>query len=54
MIQPLRRRHRLLIPTLFALVLIAAVLAFTHPAPSRRIDALPSSILPDAEYSGQR
>jgi hypothetical protein len=49
MIQPLRRRHRLLIPALFALVLIVSVLAFMHPAPSSRIDALPSSILPNVE-----
>ena len=54
MIQPLRRRHRLLIPVLLALVVIAAGLVFTHPAPSSRIDALPSSILPNADSAGQR
>jgi hypothetical protein len=53
MIQPLRRRHRLLIPLLMALVMIAAGLVFTHPAGSSRVDALPSS-LHDTEATGQR
>ena len=44
MIRPLRRRHRWIIPALFALVMIAAVLALTHPAPSPRVDALPKEL----------
>jgi hypothetical protein len=53
MIQPLRRRHRLLIPVLLVLVIIAAGVCFTHPATSSRVDALPS-ILHDTETTGQR
>ena len=45
MIRPLRRRHRWIIPGLFLLLVIAAVLAITHPAPSARIDALPPAIV---------
>ena len=45
MIRPLRRRHRWVIPGLFLLLVIAAVLAITHPAPSARIDALPPAII---------
>ena len=49
MIRPLRRRHRWVIPGLFLLLVIAAVLAITHPAPSARIDALPPAIVGAAE-----
>ena len=45
MIRPLRRRHRWVIPGLFLLLAIAAVLAIMHPAPSSRIDALPPAII---------
>lgn len=45
MIRPLRRRHRWVIPGLFLLLVIAAVLALTHPAPSARVDALPPAIV---------
>ena len=45
MIRPLRRRHRWIIPALFALVMAAAVLAITHPAPSPRIDTLPKELV---------
>ena len=44
MIRPLRRRHRWMIPGLLFLVIIAAVLAITNPAPSARVDALPQAI----------
>jgi hypothetical protein len=45
MIRPLRRRHRWIIPALFAIVIVAAVLALTHPAPSPRVDALPKELV---------
>ena len=45
MIRPLRRRHRWIIPGLFLLLVVAALLAFNHPAPSARIDALPPAIV---------
>ena len=46
MIRPLRRRHRWIIPTLLALLLVvAAALALTHPAPSARVDRLPPAIV---------
>ncbi len=44
MIRPLRRRHRWMIPTLFLLLVIAAVLALARRAPSARVDALPPAI----------
>lgn len=45
MIRPLRRRHRWMISTLFLLLVIAAVLALAHPAPSARVDRLPPAIV---------
>ena len=45
MIRPLRRRHRWVIPALFLLLVIAAVLAITRPAPSARVEALPQAIV---------
>jgi len=45
MIRPLRRRHRWIIPALFAIVMVAAVLALTHPTPSPRVDALPKELV---------
>ena len=45
MIRPLRRRHRRMISVLFVVLVIAAVLAVTHPAPSARVDVLPSAIV---------
>ena len=45
MIRPLRRRHRWMIPALFLLLVIAAVLALVRPAPSARVDALPPAIV---------
>ena len=45
MIRPLRRRHRWMILTLFLLLIIATVLAVAHPAPSARVDALPSAVV---------
>ena len=45
MIRPLRRRHRWVIPGLCLLLVIAAVMAMMHPAPSARIDALPPAIV---------
>jgi hypothetical protein len=44
MIRPLRRRHRGLIATLFLLLAVAALLALTHPAPSARMDTMPSAL----------
>jgi hypothetical protein len=48
MIRPLRRRHRWVIPGLFLLLVIAAVMAIMHPAPSPRINTLPPAIVGDA------
>jgi hypothetical protein len=45
MIRPLRRRHRWVIPGLFLLLVVAAVLAITHPAPSAQVDALPPAVV---------
>ena len=45
MIRPLRRRHRWMTPTLFLLLFIAAVLALARPAPSARVDRLPTAIM---------
>ena len=45
MIRPLRRRHGWVIPMLFLLLVIAAVLALVRPAPSARVDALPAPIV---------
>jgi len=44
-IRPLRRRHRLIIPALFLLLVIAALMALARPAPSARVAALPTSIV---------
>ena len=44
MIRPLRRRHRWVIPGLFLLLVVAAVLAIMYPAPVARVDALPPAI----------
>jgi len=44
MTRPLRRRHRWIIPALFAIVMVVAVLALTHPAPSPRVEALPKEL----------
>ncbi len=45
MIRPLRCRHQWMIPALLALLIVAAVLALTHPAPPPRMDALPRSLV---------
>ena len=45
MIRPLRRCHRWIIPGLLALLVAAAVLALTHPAPSSRVDVIPREIV---------
>jgi hypothetical protein len=44
MIRPLRRRHRWMIPVLFLVVLAAALVALVRPAPSARVETLPSSV----------
>jgi hypothetical protein len=44
-IRPLRRRHRWIVPALFAIVIVVAVLALSHPAPSPRVDALPKELV---------
>jgi hypothetical protein len=54
MIRPLRRRHRWVIPGLFLLLVIAAVLAITHPAPSAHVDALPTAIVGGAGPASTR
>jgi len=45
MIRPLRVGHRWMISTLFLLLIIASVLAVTHPAPSARVNALPPAVV---------
>ena len=45
MIRPLRRRHRWMIPALFAILMVAAVLVLAHPTPSPRVDALPEELV---------
>ena len=45
MIRPLRRRHRWIIPGLLLVLMMAAVLALTHPQPSARMDGLPREIV---------
>jgi hypothetical protein len=45
MIRPLRRRHRWIIPVLFFVVLAAALLALVGPAPSARVETLPSLVV---------
>ena len=45
MIRPLRRRHRWLIPTLLALVVIGMGLALAYPTPSPRSDVLPQALV---------
>jgi hypothetical protein len=45
MIRPLRRRHRWIIPGLLALLVVAAMFALTHPAPSSRVDVMPREIV---------
>ena len=54
MIRPLRRRHRWTIPTLFLLLVIAAVLALAVPAPSARVNALPAPIAAAETAPAQR
>lgn len=54
MIRPLRRRHRWLIPGLFLLVAIGALLARSHPAPSPRVDVLPPAIVDAEDAVGAR
>ena len=49
MIRPARRRHRWIIPGLFVLLAITAVLAMARPAPSARVHSLPGAI---AEAAG--
>lgn len=45
MIRPLRRRHRWIVSGLFVLVIVAAALALSRPAPSALMDALPRQIV---------
>jgi hypothetical protein len=45
MIRPLRRRHRWMIPMLFVLILAAALVGLVRPAPSARVETLPSSVV---------
>ena len=54
MIRPLRRRHRWMMPTLFLLLGIAAVLALARPAPSAHVDALPAPIVAAEGSSNSR
>src|SRR5262249_49949714 len=54
MIRPLRVRHRWLVPALFLLLALAAVLALTHPAPSPRVDTLPAIIAGAAQPAATR
>ena len=54
MIRPLRRCHRWLVPALFLLLTVAAVLALTHPAPSARVDRLPAIVAGVTEAAATR
>jgi len=54
MIRPLRRRHRWMVPALFLVLIVFAVLALTHPAPSTRVDALPAIIAGISEAAPAR
>jgi len=44
MIRPLRRRHQWIVRGLLVLLLVAATLALTHPAPDVRMDQIPPQI----------
>ena len=49
MILPLRRRHRWIVRALLVVILVAAALALTYPAPDARMARLPPQIAaPDA------
>jgi hypothetical protein len=45
MIRPLRRRHRFIVPVLFAALIVAGVLAATYRAPAKQTDTLPAALL---------
>jgi hypothetical protein len=45
MIRPLRRRHAWIVRGLLVLLIVAATLAFTHPAPDARMDRVPMQLL---------
>lgn len=54
MIRPLRRRHRWLVPALLAIISIAAAIALSRPAPSPRVDVLPTAVVDLEDASGPR
>jgi hypothetical protein len=54
MIRPLRRCHRWLVPTLFLLLIAAALLSMMHPAPSVRLHQLPAIIVDVTEPAATR
>jgi hypothetical protein len=45
MIRPLRRRHRQVTATLFAIVALMLMLAWSRSSPSARVESLPSVLL---------
>ena len=45
MIRPLRRRHRQVTATLFAIVALMLMLAWSRPSPSARVESLPPVLL---------
>lgn len=49
MIRPLRRTHRWLVPAVFLLVAIGAVLAIVYSWPHARMEALPAALLEPSE-----
>ena len=54
MTRPLRRLHRWIIPALLLVLMMAALLALTHPRPSARMDTLPPEIVDQQESSRTR
>jgi len=44
MIRPLRRRHQWIVRGLLAVLIVAALLALTHPAADARMDQLPPEL----------
>ena len=54
MIRPLRRRHRWMVQAIFLVLIVAAVLALTHPAPSSRVDLLPAIVAGISEAAPAR
>jgi hypothetical protein len=54
MIRPLRRQHRWIIPALFLILLVIAVLTATRPLASARVDRLPAALIAGPRSEGPR